>query len=51
MEAELDALNEIGKVNSKTSDEEYIRLMMLLMAMHPPLIYVMYHCGVFDAII
>lgn len=50
-EAELDALNEIGFANTKTSDEEYVRLMMMLMIFHPPLVYVLYHAGVFDAIL
>jgi ATPase subunit of ABC transporter with duplicated ATPase domains len=50
-EAELDALNEIGFANTKTSDEEYVRLMMILMVLHPPLVYALYHAGVFDAIL
>jgi hypothetical protein len=50
-EAELDALNEIGFANTKTSDEEYVRLMMMLMIFHPPLVYALYHAGVFDAIL
>jgi ATPase subunit of ABC transporter with duplicated ATPase domains len=50
-EAELDALNEIAFANAKPRDEEYIRLMMLLMALHPPLLYFLYHAGAFDAII
>lgn len=50
-EAELDALNEIGFANTKTSDEEYIRLMLMLMIFHPPLVYGLYTAGVFDAIL
>lgn len=50
-EKELDALNAIGLENTKTSDEENVRLMMILMALHPPLLYALYHGGVFDAIL
>lgn len=50
-EAELDALNEIGFANTKTSDEEYVRLMMMLMVFHPPMVLALYHAGVFDAIL
>jgi ABC-type Mn2+/Zn2+ transport system ATPase subunit len=50
-EAKLEALNEIGFANTKTADEEYVRLMMMFMFLHPPMIYALYHAGLFDAIL
>lgn len=47
------ALNDLGFQNERAamSQEEYIRVMMLIMVMHPPVLLAMYYGGMFDAII
>lgn len=47
------ALNELGfqNVSAAVSQEEYIRVMLLIMALHPPALLGMYYMGLFDAII
>jgi ATPase subunit of ABC transporter with duplicated ATPase domains len=47
------ALNELAfqNVASSVSQEEYIKVMLLIMALHPPALLGMYYMGLFDAII
>lgn len=49
----IEALNQIGykNANEAVSQEDYIRVMLLAIALHPPALIALYSFGVFDAIV
>lgn len=49
----VEALNTIGFQNAReaVSQEEYIRVMLIAIALHPPALIALYFAGVFDAIL